>query len=75
LSIKAAQVADAPTDLQNVPGVTSANQIGLQWTAPAFDGGQSIIDYQLWYDNASGTTYEILESSLTGLTYTAIDLT
>jgi hypothetical protein len=46
---------------------TYANQIGLQWEAPSFDGGSPLIDYQLWYDNASnGVTFSILEASLTG---------
>jgi len=36
-----------------VPEVTSATQIGLSWIAPVFDGGSPVVDYRVWYDNAS----------------------
>ena len=56
ISIKAAQITDAPTDLSNVESITNANQIGLVWVAPAFDGGSQLLDYRLWY--AVGTEAE-----------------
>lgn len=37
--IMAAQIPDEPTDLENVPLNTNANQIGLQWIEPVFNGG------------------------------------
>lgn len=55
LSVLAAQIPDAPENLQNVPSDTSANQIGLTWDPPTFDGGSPVIDYRLWYDNGSGS--------------------
>jgi len=45
INIKAAQVPDSPTDLVNVPEVTQATQVGLQWVAPVFNGGSSVLDY------------------------------
>lgn len=56
--------------------MTRANQIGLAWTAPVFEGGSIITGYQLWYDNASGGEIDtILEVSLTDTSYIAIELT
>ena len=56
ISITAAQITGAPTDLSNVESITNANQIGLVWVAPAFDGGSQLLDYRLWY--AVGTEAE-----------------
>lgn len=74
ISIEAAQVPNKPTGLENVPENTTANQVGLQWQAPAFNGGSIIEDYQLWYDNASGSNLEVLETTLTSLEYIALGL-
>lgn len=55
IQILAAQTPDQPTSLVNVPNpATRANQIGLAWSEPTFDGGSAILSYQLWYDNATG---------------------
>lgn len=59
----------------NLPQITFANQIGIQWDAPVFDGGSSILDYTIYYDNASGSTFTELVAGLTDLTYTANSLT
>lgn len=73
--VLAAQIPDAPTDLANVPEVTTANQIGLKWLAPVFDGGSSVLDYSIWFDDASnGVTYTALVSGLQTLTFTASGL-
>lgn len=69
VDILAAQVPDAPTDLQNIAASTNANQISIRWVAPSFDGGNAIIDYRLWSDDATGTTFSVLEESLTVLQY------
>lgn len=42
--------------------------IALAWEAPV-DGGSEILDYQLWYDNASGSTWIVQKSDLTSLNY------
>lgn len=75
MSIEAAQIPDAPTNLQNEPDITSSSQIGVSWTAPAFDGGSSLLDYRILYDNASGSTFEVLVSGLTDTSYIATGLT
>jgi len=75
LQVLAAQIPDAPTDLVTVPAVTTANQIGLSWVAPAFNGGSSVLDYAVWYDDATnGVTFTEFASGLTDLSYTAAGL-
>jgi hypothetical protein len=72
----AAQIPDAPTGLANVPSKTLATQIGLSWLAPAFEGGSTLIDYSIWYDNASnGATFTEFASGITDLNYIATGLT
>ena len=75
IQVKAAQTPDKPTNVANVEAQTSATQIGLTWQAPANDGGSAVTDYQIWYDNASGSTFEMLATSVTSLSYTALGLT
>jgi hypothetical protein len=59
----------------NIPLITNAHQIGLAWLPPQFDGGSEILDYAIWYDNASDqATWTELESGLTVTTYTATNL-
>jgi hypothetical protein len=71
----AAQIPDAPTGLANVLATTNADQIGITWVAPVFDGGSPLIDYSIWYDDASGSTFTELVSGVTDLSYTATLLT
>lgn len=60
----------------NVPEITLADRIGLTWLAPVFDGGSAVLDYRIWYDNASdGAEFVELVSGLTDLSYTALGLT
>ena len=59
--ILAAQVPDAPTQLANVVETTNANNIGLTWRAPVFNGGSAITSYVLESDGGSG-----------GVTFTAV---
>jgi hypothetical protein len=75
IEILAAQIPDAPTDLANVPLITNANQIGLTWLAPVFDGGSPVIDYRLWTDDATGADFIVQEESITSLSYTVQSLT
>jgi hypothetical protein len=63
-----------PEDLQNDPAITNAVQIGLTWQNPTFDGGSELIDYRIWYDNASGSTFEELISGVTDTSYTVTGL-
>jgi hypothetical protein len=74
-SILAAQIADTITTLSDVSGVTTSTQIGLTWTAAVFDGGSEVIDYKIWYDNASsGVTFVVLAENILDSSYTAISL-
>jgi len=73
ISELAAQVPDAPIALADVPSITLADRIGLTWQPPLFNGGSPIIDYRLWYDNATGATFTIIANNLQ-LSYTALNL-
>jgi hypothetical protein len=74
-SILAAQIADEITTLSDAPAVTTSTQIGLTWTAAAFDGGSDVIDYRVWYDSASsGVTFEVLAENILESTYTALSM-
>jgi hypothetical protein len=75
IQILAAQTSDAPTDLVNVPSITANDRIGLSWTTPIFEGGSALIDYKLWYDNSSGSTWSVFESTIVANEFTATDLT
>jgi hypothetical protein len=75
VTILAAQVPDAPTDLADRPSITLANQIGLKWVAPTFNGGSSLIDYRIWFDDAQGgEADQLLVTGLTSVQYTATGL-
>jgi hypothetical protein len=75
VTILAAQIPDAPINLANVADITDADSIGLTWSSPVFDGGSSLIDYKLWFDDANdGVTFTELASGLTDASYTATGL-
>jgi hypothetical protein len=60
VSIRAARIPDAPINLQNVPVITTAYQIGLDWSVDGvYDGGSPILDYMLHYKEASDSTYTV----------------
>jgi hypothetical protein len=75
VSILAAQVPDAPIELQNIVDVTNAFQIGLVWTAAGFDGGSPVLDFRVWFDNAEGGEFTVLASNVPQATYTATQMT
>jgi hypothetical protein len=75
-TVLAAQIPDSPTNLANVAEITDSNSIGLTWSAPIFDGGSALIDYRVWFDDATdGVTFTELASGLTDTSYTADSLT
>ena len=43
--------------------------------APIFNGGSAVIDYRIWTDSASGSTFTVLASGVTSLSYTIASLT
>lgn len=49
ITILCAKKPDPPVNLADVPSITTAYQIGLQWEDGPFDGGSPIIDYRLSY--------------------------
>ena len=51
-----------------------ADCVGLDWTAPVFYGESEILDYKLWYDNAS-SVWEIFQAVITDTEFTALELT
>jgi hypothetical protein len=45
IAILAAKPPDAPVELSDVPGQTTAYQIGVQWSDGTYDGASPVIDY------------------------------
>jgi hypothetical protein len=42
----------------------------LTWEPPAYNGGSALIDYRLWWDNASdGNTFTVYTESLSDTNY------
>jgi len=68
-------IPQAPLNLRNRAGITSATQIGLEWDLiPSIDqGGAAILYYSIFKAVGAGV-YETLETGLTTTTYIAIDL-
>lgn len=68
------QMPDAPLALSNNPAVTTATKIGLVWSAGLSNGGKTIIDYRVSFDQGIGT-YIVLQAGITVTSYTATTLT
>jgi hypothetical protein len=64
------QAPDPPTSLQNDALITSAEQIGINWLAPAQNGGAALIDYRVSCDQGTGSTFNVVAEGLTALNYT-----
>ena len=68
-------VPDAPINLGNLVAITLDDRIGLSWDDGLSNGGTSIIDYQVYFDDGLGTGVFIeLASALTERKYTASGL-
>jgi titin len=67
-------VPGEPTALANVPTVTNAIQVGLEWTAPSEDGGSVVIDYKVLYGEQTGS-YNNEIAGITTTSFTVIGLT
>ena len=63
-----------PLNFVNVALVTTGYQIGLSWTQGLSNGGTPVLDYKIMYDQATHN-YVTLDSSISALTFTAINLT
>lgn len=62
-------------DLTNVPSITNANQVGLNWSPGIYNGGTRVIDYRLSYKESTDTEYTIYADSIAYLPYTVTGLT
>ena len=59
VSIRAAEVPDAPINLVNVPPITTAYQIGLDWDEGVYNGGSAVLDYRVSFKVQSSADYLI----------------
>jgi hypothetical protein len=55
---------DAPVNLVNDPALTTASSIRFTWNQGTSNGGETVIDYTIYYDQGTGTFIE-LESGVT----------
>ena len=60
---------DPPKNLVNVPLVTNTTNIGLTWTKGESDGGSSVIDHRVWWDQGSNN-FDVLVSGVPDSYYT-----
>jgi hypothetical protein len=56
--------SDAPLDLENVPEITTGSQIGLIWTDGLVSGGAPVEDYQITWDQGTGTDVVLVTNIL-----------
>lgn len=66
-------VPGAISDLVNVASITSATQIGLDWTESTFVSGSLVTDFKIEYDQGIDT-WVTLETDIVDSAYTAIQL-
>jgi hypothetical protein len=66
-------VPDAPINLANVLEITKDDRIGFVWEDGHSNGGNSIIDYQVWYDQGTDD-FIPLATGLSEREYVATDL-
>jgi len=50
---KMVQVPDKPVNLVNNPAVTSSHNISFSWSAAPTNVGEVVIDYQIFYEQAT----------------------
>lgn len=76
IQIYAAETPDPPLNVVNIPGITTAYQVGLSWNDGVYDGGSPILDYLISYRLSTDTgDYTIFatdwiprQGTVTGLT-------
>jgi hypothetical protein len=66
-------VPDAPGQPESDREITSNTQVGLKWTAPAFDNGAPIQYYYVYY-NTGNENYEKLLSEITDTKLTLTEI-
>jgi len=65
--------ADAPIDLTEIISARTPLSLSFEWRDGASNGGVSILDYEISYDNA-GAVFSVLASNLVQRTFTATGL-
>lgn len=60
---------DYPVNLANDPAITDKTQIKIDWQDGSSDGGATILDWRINYDQATGN-YIVLETGVTQRSYT-----
>jgi len=65
--------ADSPLDLAETVEARTSSTITFTWSEGAENGGSSVIDYQVSYDNVVGP-FVVLASNIVDKTYTATGL-
>ena len=61
-------VPDAPQNLQNVPSITDADQVGLVW-AEGDNGGAVVVDWRIWFA-LENDEYQVLNDAVKQTSYT-----
>lgn len=75
ITILAAKPPDVPLNLREVPGLTTAYQVGLIWEDGLYDGASPVLDYQVSYKEVSSSTYIIFASNIIEKTEIVTSLT
>lgn len=75
ITILVAKQPDAPLNVANVPGLTTAYQVGVYWTNGTYDGSSPVIDYRVNYALESDGIYSAFASNVTSIPYIATGLT
>jgi len=75
LAVLAAKIPDAPINLANDAEVTSAYQVGLSWNEGVYNGGSSVIDYQVSFAEVTSSEYAIFASGIITTSITVTSLT
>jgi hypothetical protein len=68
-------VPDAPISLLNDASVTSTTQIKFAWSNGASNGGQSIVDYRITYDQSTGNYVTLATGVTERFTTTVVPIT
>lgn len=71
----AALEPDAPINLQNDPLVTSAYQVGLDWSDGAYNGGSPIIDYKILFREIGAQSFNVFSDTTAQQSETVTGLT
>ena len=67
-------VPDAPTALTRNDASTTTTQAAFSWTAPANDGGDTVIDYKVEMDDNNDGFYSVVATGVSSTSYTETGL-